>query len=402
MSKGNFLFSSESVSEGHPDLVADQIADAIKDEILRQDPFARTGIEVFLPKGTVHVGGEVTTSAYVDIEDVVRKTILDIGYDNPEYGLDGRSVGVINSIVAQSPEIAGGVFNSLEQRLGIAKDELDKQGSGDQGNEFGSAQSHNKIYFPAPFTLARLLTQRLAQERKAGSGAGILLPDAKSQLTIEFNNNIPVRIHNILISTQHTKDIHIPELQEYVREYIIKPVLEDYNENYSPEVELIDSKNYLINPAGEWNIGGPASDSGLTGRKLQILIGNGAWTRHGGGNASGKDGSKTDASAAVYSRWVAKHLVAAGIAKEVEIQVSYAIGSAHPLSLYIDTKGEIEDTTRIEQIIAKIFDFRPASIFEQLHLEQPIYREASRQGYLGREEFSWEKLTKLTEIENLL
>ena len=396
MTSRDFLFTSESVSEGHPDLVADQIADAIKDEILRQDPTARTGIEVFLPKGVVHVGGEVTTNAYVDIEKVVRETILDIGYDNPEYGLDGRSVGVINSIVEQSKEIAGGVFDSYEKRNGLAGDTIDEQGAGDQGMEFGSAQGHNKLIFPAPFTLARMLTHRMATIRKNGVGKGILLPDAKSQVTIGFENNEPRWVDSVLISTQHTREINLSELTDFVRAEVIEPVIDEYNETQSFR-PLRDNGKYLINPAGEWNIGGPASDAGLTGRKLQVLIGNGAWTRHGGGNASGKDGTKTDASAAVFTRWVAKHFVAAGLANEIELQVAYAIGSARPLSILVDTKGEHVDEKVLSRALS-VFDFRPAAIFQQLELEKPVYREAAREGYLGREGFAWENLTKLDEL----
>ena len=409
MTNNKWYFTSESVTEGHPDKIADQISDAVLDNILKQDPDARVAAETLLAKGFVVVAGEITTEAYANIEAIVRDAIIEVGYDRAKYGLDGHSVGVINAIIPQSPEIAGGVFNALEGRTEDletdTREAADKQGAGDQGIIFGYANSDNSSYFPAAGKLAHLLTAKLAESRKSGDGQGILLPDGKAQVTLRYEDNEPVAIDNILVSTQHTTKANLKSIQSFVAENIILPVVEDYNENHAFGRTLLDNKNYLVNPAGEWHIGASSADSGLTGRKI-IVDSYQGYARHGGGAYSGKDPSKVDRSAAYYLRYIAKNLVAAGAAEELELQVSYAIGKAEPLSVYVDTKGKRNvGRSVIEGIVRELFDFRPVSFIEELDLKNfSNYQTTAKNGHFGGTEskFPWENLNKVTQINEYL
>lgn len=409
MTKNSWYFTSESVTEGHPDKVADQISDAILDNILTQDAEARVAAETLLAKGVVVVAGEVTTEGYSNLEQIVRDTIVEIGYDRAKYGLDGHSVGFLNAIIPQSPEIAGGVFNALEGRTAKTdedtRDKADQQGAGDQGIIFGYANSDNTSYFPAAGKIAHLLTAELAKNRKEGEGKGILLPDGKAQVTLKYENGIPVAIDNILISTQHTAHTNLKTIQTYVVETIIKPVIENYNNVHAFGSPLEDNGNYLVNPAGEWHIGASSADSGLTGRKI-IVDSYQGYARHGGGAYSGKDPSKVDRSAAYYLRYIAKNLVAAGAAEELELQISYAIGKAEPLSVYVDTKGKPSvGRNTIDGIIRELFDFRPASFIEELGLKNfTNYLLTAKNGHFGGTEstFPWEQLNKVEDIKKFL
>lgn len=400
----SYIFTAESVSEGHPDKLADQISDTILDAILEQDPQGRVAIETLLTNGLVVIAGEVTAEAYVEIPELVRNKILEIGYNDGSIGFDGASCGITVAISQQSPEIAGGVFNAVEGRTEAptdTRDEIEKQGAGDQGIIFGYANSDNESYFPIGGKIAHLLTAKHAELRKTGIGQGILLPDAKSQVSIRYQDGIPVGIDNILISTQHAKGISLSEIQEFVRNELIRPVISEYIENQHFGVELTDAENYLINPAGTWNIGGPRSDAGLTGRKIIVDSYNG-YSRHGGGCYSGKDLTKVDRSAAYALRWVAKNLVAAGAAEELELQVAYAIGSSLPVSIHVDTKGKRSiGASKIEGIISEVFDLRPGAIIKDLGLRDiQIYAETARNGHFGRQNelFPWERLNKVEEI----
>lgn len=396
-------FSSESVTVGHPDKLADQISDRILDTILTDDPHARVAVETLLARGLAVVAGEVTTEAYVNVEQVVRDTISAAGYTDATYGMDGRSFGVLNSITSQSPEIAEGVTHSLEVREGTAVDDYDRQGAGDQGLMFGYANNDNSSFYPAAGKIAHLLADALRLDR-ATSTDSILLPDGKTQVTLRYEDGLPVEVDTVLISTQHLPGVNLNTVQSYVRDRIIRPVLEDYNENHS-NVTLTDRGNYIINPAGEWNLGGSHADSGLTGRKITVDTYAG-YARHGGGAFSGKDPSKVDRSAAYYARYVAKNLVAAGAATELELQVSYAIGQAHPTSYYIDTRGKRSaGVVKIEGIINELFDFRPLAIIHELELLHPRYSEAAKNGHFGRNPadlFTWERLDKVDAIRELL
>jgi S-adenosylmethionine synthetase len=402
------IFTAESVSEGHPDKLADQVSDTILDAILKQDPKGRVAVETLLTKGLVVIAGEVTTEANIDIPELVRNKILDVGYDDEEIGFNGATCALTIAISQQSPEIASGVFNAVEGRTAAFKDtrsEIEKQGAGDQGIIFGYANSDNEDYFPIGGKIAHLLTAKHTELRKNGKGKGILLPDAKSQVSIQYEDGIPVGIDSILISTQHAKNISLNEIQDFVRMELIRPVLADYIETQHFGTTLIDSENYLINPAGTWNFGGPGADAGLTGRKIIVDSYNG-YARHGGGCHSGKDVTKVDRSAAYALRWVAKNLVAAGAAEELELQIAYAIGSSLPVSIHVDTKGKRSvGASKIKGIINEIFDLRPGAILQDLSLREiQIYAETARNGHFGRENilFPWERLDKVEEIKQYL
>lgn len=400
------LFTSESVTLGHPDKLADTISDSVLDAILLEDPRGRVACETLLTNGLVVVGGEITTEAYVDISAIVRSAVLAAGYNDSKIGLDGESVGVTVSISQQSPEIAGGVFDALEHR-GREADEVAKLGAGDQGIVFGYANSDNTDYFPVAGKLAHLLTARLAELRQPKQeGSDILLPDAKAQATVRYEDGEPVAIENVLISTQHTHAVNLRGLQMFVEHSVIKPVIAAYNERHSLRAPLVDAGNYLINPAGEWHIGGPKADAGLTGRKI-IVDSYCGYARHGGGAYSGKDPSKTDRSGAYALRWVAKNLVAAGAAEELELQVAYAIGAAEPVSISVDTRGKRSvGAAKIEGVIREVFDLRPGAILRDLQLrEHPVYAETATNGHFGRnpgDRFAWERLDRVAAIRELL
>lgn len=370
----NYLFTSESVSEGHPDKVADQISDAILDEILRQDPHARVACETLIKTGAAVVAGEITTTAWVDLEDVVRKTITDIGYNSSDVGFDGQTCAVMSLIGKQSGDIA----------MGVDRDTEENQGAGDQGLMFGYASNETDVLMPAPITYAHRLVKRQAHIRKSGE-LSWLRPDAKSQVTFVYEDGKPVGIDAVVLSTQHSPDINQKDLQEAVMEHIIKPVL--------PEAWLTAKTQIHINPTGQFIIGGPVGDAGLTGRKI-IVDTYGGMARHGGGAFSGKDPSKVDRSAAYAGRYVAKNIVAAGLADRCEIQVSYAIGVAEPTSISVDTFG----TGKIAQdklvaLVREHFDLRPVGLIKMLDLIKPIYQQTAAYGHFGREDadFSWEK-----------
>ena len=372
----NYLFTSESVSEGHPDKVADQISDAILDAILRQDPAARVACETFVKTGVAIVGGEISTTAWVDLEELIRQVIVDIGYDSSEVGFDGNTCGVVNIIGKQSPDI----------NQGVDRDRPEDQGAGDQGLMFGYATNETRVLMPAPIYYAHELVKRQAVVRRTtDSGREHLRPDAKSQVTFRYQDGKPVGIDAVVLSTQHSAETSQTDLRELVMEEIIKPVL--------PEEWLDGNTKYHINPTGRFEIGGPVGDAGLTGRKI-IVDTYGGMARHGGGAFSGKDPSKVDRSAAYAGRYVAKNLVAAGLADRVEIQVSYAIGVAEPTSITVETFGtEKIPVAKIEQLVRQKFDLRPYSIIQMLDLIKPIYQPLAAYGHMGREDLnvSWER-----------
>src|ERR1700759_1680773 len=373
----NYLFTSESVSEGHPDKVADQISDAMLDAILREDPRGRVACETLIKTGVVVVAGEVTTKAWVDVEALVRKTVLDIGYNSSDMGFDGASCGVVNIIGKQSPDIAQGVDRKDER----------KQGAGDQGLMFGYATNETDVLLPAPITLAHRLVKKQAEVRKKGK-LDWLRPDAKSQVTLRYEDDKPVGLEAVVLSTQHSPDISTKALREAVMEEILKPVL--------PKKWIDNRTKFHINPTGRFVVGGPVGDCGLTGRKI-IVDTYGGFARHGGGAFSGKDPSKVDRSAAYAARYVAKNIVAAGLADRAEVQVAYAIGVARPLSLLVETFGtEHVPRTIIEKLVAEHFDLRPAAFRRYLGLARPIYQKTASYGHFGRkeEEFSWERTDK--------
>lgn len=375
----SLIFTSESVSEGHPDKIADQISDAILDAILAQDPKARVACETFVKTGMVLVGGEITTSAWVDIEDLVRSVVKDIGYDRGELGFNGDDCAVLSAIGKQSVDIAMGVDEDPE----AAKE----MGAGDQGLMFGYASNETETLMPAPIYYAHRLVEQQAQMRKQGVLAW-LRPDAKSQVTLRYENGVPVGVDAVVLSTQHNPDISTKDLREAVMEHIIKPVI--------PAHWLHKDTLFHINPTGRFVIGGPVGDAGLTGRKI-IVDSYGGMARHGGGAFSGKDPSKVDRSAAYAGRYVAKNIVAAGLADKCEIQVSYAIGVAQPTSISIETFGTAKvDTAVIERLVREHFDLRPRGIIEMLDLLRPIYRQTASYGHFGRElaDFTWEKTDK--------
>ncbi|WFE19941.1 methionine adenosyltransferase [Solwaraspora sp. WMMD937] len=390
------LFTSESVTEGHPDKIADQISDGILDALLTQDPRSRVAVETLITTGQVHVAGEVTTQAYADIPAIVRETILGIGYDSSKKGFDGASCGVSVSIGAQSPDIAQGVDTAIERRVGeSADDALDAQGAGDQGMMFGFACSETPELMPLPIALAHRLARRLSATRKDGT-IPYLRPDGKTQVTVEYDGLRPVRLDTVVVSSQHAADISLESLlTPDVREHVIAPELEGLG---------LDTEGYrlLVNPTGRFEIGGPMGDAGLTGRKI-IVDTYGGYARHGGGAFSGKDPSKVDRSAAYAMRWVAKNVVAAGLAERCEAQVAYAIGKAHPVSLFVETFGtENVPVDRIERAIGEVFDLRPAAIIRDLELLRPIYRPTAAYGHFGRElpEFAWERTDRAADLKS--
>ncbi len=395
-------FTSESVSEGHPDKMADQISDALLDAFLGEDPKSRVAIEVLLTTGLAVIGGEVRSEVYVDIPTIVRQTIIDIGYDNATVGCHGETCGVMVCINEQSPEIAAGVNKSLETRVGSkAADARAKQGAGDQGMMFGYACNETPELMPMPINLAHRLAERLAEVRRKGT-IPYLRPDAKTQVTIEYEDNRPVRLANVLISTQHNAGID--------RNRMIKPDLIDevltqvIPSEFLSDFDLADG--FSVNPSGSFERGGPAADAGLTGRKI-IVDTYGGMARHGGGAFSGKDPSKVDRSAAYAARWVAKHVVASGAATRCEVQVAYAIGVSEPVSLMVETFGtETVDRAQIEAAINEIFDLRPGAIVEDLDLLRPIYKPTAAYGHFGRpaedDFFTWERLDRLEDFKSHL
>ena len=389
------LFTSESVTEGHPDKIADQISDGILDALLAQDPRSRVAVETLITTGQVHVAGEVTTQAYADIPSIVRETILGIGYDSSKKGFDGASCGVSVSIGSQSPDIAQGVDSAVELREGNSEHVLDAQGAGDQGMMFGFACSETPELMPLPIALAHRLARRLSTTRKDGT-IPYLRPDGKTQVTIEYDGLRPVRLDTVVVSSQHAADISLESLlTPDVREHVIAPELEGLG---------LDTDGYrlLVNPTGRFEIGGPMGDAGLTGRKI-IVDTYGGYARHGGGAFSGKDPSKVDRSAAYAMRWVAKNVVAAGLAERCEAQVAYAIGKAHPVSLFIETFGtENVPVERIEKAINEVFDLRPAAIIRDLDLLRPIYQQTAAYGHFGRElpDLLWENTDRAQDLKN--
>ncbi len=377
-------FTSESVTDGHPDKICDQISDTILDAILSQDPTARVAVETLVTTGLVHIAGEVTTSSYVEIPQLVREKLLDIGYTSSSIGFDGTSCGVSVSIGAQSPDIAGGVDSALEKRAGDG-DHLSELGAGDQGMMFGYATNESDTLMPMPILLSHRISERLAVVRKELNN-GILRPDGKTQVSIDYDGNLPVAINTVVLSTQHHPDISQEELASLVLERVIKPVLDQSKLDFS-------NVRYIINPSGRFVIGGPQGDAGLTGRKI-IVDTYGGMARHGGGAFSGKDPSKVDRSAAYAMRWVAKNVVAAGLADKAEIQVAYAIGMAKPVAVFVETFGtEKLEHKEIQRAIMEVFDLRPAAIIQDLDLRRPIYAKTAAYGHFGRElpEFTWEK-----------
>ncbi len=388
------LFTSESVTEGHPDKICDQISDAILDALLAADPESRVAVETMATTGLVHVAGEVTTDAYVEIPQIVRETILGIGYDSSANGFDGARCGVSVSIGQQSNDIAGGVFNSLEAREGRQEDDYDLQGAGDQGIMFGYASDETPSYMPVPIWLAHRLSERLTEVRKSGE-LSYLRPDGKTQVTVGYDKDLPVSVETVVISSQHAEGTSLDRLRADLASYVIKPVLAGSNLDISRVANI-------LNPAGEFVIGGPVGDAGLTGRKI-IVDTYGGMARHGGGAFSGKDPSKVDRSAAYAMRWVAKNVVAAGLAKRAEIQIAYAIGQARPVGTYVETFGtETVDPARISAAIAEIFDLRPRAIIDALDLKRPIYAKTAAHGHFGRDDpdFTWERLDRVDDLKS--
>lgn len=388
------LFTSESVTEGHPDKIADQISDAILDSLLSQDSKSRVAVETLITTGQVHVAGEVTTNGYADVMTIVRDTVLNIGYDSSDKGFDGNSCGVSLSIGQQSQDIAQGVDDAYEKRLDSSVDPLDLQGAGDQGLMFGYACEDTKELMPLPISLAHKLAQQLSKVRKSGELA-YLRPDGKTQVTIEYDGDRAIALNTIVISSQHSADVDVAKkLTPEIIEMVINPVLADVD---LPKADL----RTLINPTGRFVIGGPMGDAGLTGRKI-IVDTYGGMARHGGGAFSGKDPSKVDRSAAYAMRWVAKNIVAAGLASRCEVQVAYAIGKAQPVGLFIETFGtEKAPVSRIQDAVLSVFDLRPAAIIRDLDLLRPIYSLTSAYGHFGRElaEFSWEKSDRAAALQ---
>lgn len=385
-------FTSESVTEGHPDKVCDRISDAILDAILAQDKNAHVAIETMITKGLVHVAGEVTTGAYVEIPDIVRREILDVGYTSSEVCFDGNSCGVSVSIGRQSPDISAGVTTALEARNSTdTVDAFDMQGAGDQGIMFGYACDETPVLMPLTIHLANRLAERLAYVRKMGIVQG-LRPDGKTQVTVGYDGYTPVELQSVVISTQHDPDRTQSWIKSALVEEVIRPVLEREKEN---GLQLIDNDvQILINPSGRFVLGGPAADAGLTGRKIIIDTYGGA-ARHGGGAFSGKDPSKVDRSAAYAMRWIAKNIVAAGLAKRCELQVAYAIGAAKPVGLYAETFGtENVPTHQIIDAVNRVFDLRPAAIIQELDLLKPVFHQTSSYGHFGRDGFTWEEINR--------
>lgn len=383
MQNRKYVFTSESVSEGHPDKLADQVSDAVLDACLRDDPNSRVACETFTTTGLVLVGGEITTNTYVDVQEIARGVAKKIGYDQPEYGLDYESMSVMSTIHSQSPDISQGVTDGQ----GLFK----AQGAGDQGMMFGYACNETPELMPAPIMIAHKILMKAAEVRKNG-GLTWLRPDSKSQVTIEYEGLVPKRIDTVVVSHQHDEHVSYEELQKQIVEVIAKPVLEETG------LSLDDTK-YLINPTGRFVIGGPHGDTGLTGRKI-IVDTYGGMGRHGGGAFSGKDPSKVDRSAAYMSRYVAKNIVAAGLADRAEVELAYAIGVPYPVSVNVETFGTAKiDEAQIEAAVQKVFDLSPAGIIETLDLMKPIYQKTASYGHFGRDIFSWEKIDKVKELQ---
>jgi S-adenosylmethionine synthetase len=391
-----YLFTSESVTEGHPDKLADQISDAVLDEIMADDPFGRVACETLITTGWVVVAGEISTSTYVDIPSVVRRTITDVGYTSSRIGFDGETCGVTVSIQEQSPDIDRGVTESFEARTGeLDDDELDTQGAGDQGMMIGYACGDNEDLMPMPIWLAHRFAMRLSEVRKAGV-LPYLRPDGKTQVTIGYRNGVPEALHTIVVSSQHQPNVDIDTLlRPDLMQHVIEPLL--------PSDLDIEGMRVLVNPTGVFEIGGPRADTGLTGRKV-IIDSYGGMARHGGGAFSGKDPTKVDRSASYAARWVAKNVVAAGLADRFEFHVAYAIGVAHPISISIDTFGtENVDPDKILKAIGEVFDLRPAAIIRDLELRRPIYRNTAAYGHFGRSEkdFTWERTDRADELRRI-
>jgi S-adenosylmethionine synthetase len=387
------LFTSESVTEGHPDKIADQISDAILDSLLSQDSKSRVAVETLITTGQVHVAGEVTTDGYADVMGIVRDTVIGIGYDSSVKGFDGNSCGVSISIGQQSQDIAQGVNDAFEHRVDSAVDPLDLQGAGDQGLMFGYACDDTKELMPLPIYLAHQLAEQLTAVRKSGALA-YLRPDGKTQVTIEYDGDKAIALNTVVISSQHAEDVDVAKkLTPEVIEHVIKPVLSKVD---LPQSDL----RVLINPTGRFVIGGPMGDAGLTGRKI-IVDTYGGMARHGGGAFSGKDPSKVDRSAAYAMRWVAKNVVAAGLARRCEVQVAYAIGKAHPVGVFVETFGtETAPVAKIQNAVTTVFDLRPAAIIRDLNLLRPIYSQTAAYGHFGRElpNFTWEVTNRVDEL----
>ncbi len=388
------LFTSESVTEGHPDKICDQVSDAVLDAILEKDPNARVACETTTTTGMVMVMGEISTKCYVDIPKVVRETIREIGYDRAKYGFDCDTCAVMTTIDEQSADIAMGVDEALESRKG-EKDDVESVGAGDQGMMFGYATNETPEFMPYPIAMAHRLSRRLTEVRKNGT-LNYLRPDGKTQVTVEYEGDKPKRIDAIVISTQHGEDVSLKQIEKDLKEYVINAVI--------PGDFLDDKTKYYINPTGRFVVGGPQGDSGLTGRKI-IVDTYGGMGRHGGGAFSGKDPTKVDRSAAYAARWVAKNLVAAGVAEKLEIQLAYAIGVAKPVSIQIDTfgTGKVDEETLVS-IVEKVFDLRPGAIIRDLDLRRPIYKQTAAYGHFGRTDVKlpWEELNKVEEIKKLL
>jgi S-adenosylmethionine synthetase len=391
------LFSSESVTEGHPDKLADRISDAVLDALLTVDPDARVACEALVTTGLVIVAGEITLrEGYVDIPTVVRQTVTDVGYTDARFGLDGETCGVITAIQEQSPDIARGVEDAFEHREGHSADALDQLGAGDQGMMFGYACRETSELMPLPIAMAHRLARRLADVRRAGV-VPYLRPDGKSMVTVEYAGGVPVRIDTVLISAQHREEVDVDTLlRPDVEAEVIDPVLREFDELDREGITI------LVNPTGRFEIGGPKADTGLTGRKI-IVDSYGGMAPHGGGAFSGKDPTKVDRSAAYMARYVAKTVVAAGLADRCQLQVAYAIGKAHPVSLMIDTFGtEQADPVRIVDAIRQVFDFRPAAVIRDLDLRRPIYQDTAAYGHFGRKEFPWEATDRADELRSVV
>ena len=393
------LFTSESVTEGHPDKISDQISDAILDDMLRQDPESRVAVETLITTGQVHVAGEVTTSGYTDVAEIIRQVVIDIGYDSSVKGFDGNSCGVSISIGKQSPDIAQGIDDALEEREGSA-DPIDSQGAGDQGLMFGYACNDTAVLLPLPIFLAHRLSEQLTKVRKDGT-LNYLRPDGKTQVTIEYDeNNQPVRLDTIVVSSQHAQNIDLDKtLTPDIKKFVVEPILATHGSR-------IDISDYrlLVNPTGKFEIGGPMGDAGLTGRKI-IVDTYGGMARHGGGAFSGKDPSKVDRSAAYAMRWVAKNVVAAELADRCEVQVAYAIGKAQPVGVFVQTFGTgVMSDEKIGEAILAVFDLRPAAIIRDLDLKRPIYRQTAAYGHFGREgkDFTWEQTNRTDQLRKAL